>query len=197
MAITTVINYGMDWVYLNARNEQVPFDESQGQYLVSTRVIKPDTLLWSKSLGNWTAASVARPDLFNITSPAHAATMAVSTPTAQRAMQPDFSAVRHVEGYNEKSVVAELARPLAKAAGWMQFLGVVYCLNFIAIIPIFMAIKCFTAASNAKAAAVSGDFNNLRQAQKEVAEVFMLQGYAIIVGVSLYIIIWIVTLASL
>ena len=60
-----------------------------------------------------------------------------------------------------------------------------------------MAIKCFTAASNAKAAAVSGDFNNLRQAQKEVAEFFMLQGYAIIVGVSLYIIIWIVTFASL
>ena len=185
----------MDWVYLNARNEQVPFGESQGQYLVSARVIKPDTLLWSESLGNWTAASVARPDLFNITSPAHAAPMAVSTPTAQRAMQPDFNAAHHVEGYNEKSVVAELARPLAKAAGWLQFIGVVYCLNFIAIIPVFLAIKCFTAARNAKAAAVSGDLNQLREAQKEVAGFFVLMGSMLIVVASLYLIYFIIALA--
>lgn len=179
----------MQWLYNSDQNEQKVAIESDIPGLVNRGSIRADTLVWNNQLPDWTKASVALPYLFPVSSPVG---LPVDSPPRDLITRPNSEQeIRHLS-----LRCREMGRILDKASGWLQFLGVVYALSFFYIIPIFMAIKCFSIASGAKAVAKSGNYEQLNKILKEVRDLFVLQGVVVLVAVVFHIVIIILTLSA-
>ncbi len=170
----------MQWLYNSNQNEQKVATEADLPRLVSEGSIRSDTLLWNNQLTDWTEASQVLPDLFPIASPISAS--ASSQPIAPAGLSAPVAANTPSGGQYR-----DLARILVKASGWLQFLGVIYALSFIWILPIFLAVKCFAISSSAKTAARSGSYAHLQKTIKEIKDLFVLQGAIILLSFAFYI----------
>ena len=54
----------MQWYYLTDNQERKVVDASQLPELAKRGVIRPDTLVWSELLSDWTEAAIAKPNIF-------------------------------------------------------------------------------------------------------------------------------------
>lgn len=177
----------MQWLYISDRDEQTVTNESELSALVNQGSIRAHTLVWNSHLADWTEASIALPNLFSPPSFIGAtASLSPIAPIGQRALPESKPTI--------DAAYRELGKILEKASGWLQFLGVIYALNFITILPIFLAIKCFTISSNAKAASRSGDYPSLKKAISEVKDLFILQGAFALLIMLFYVLIFFITL---
>lgn len=176
----------MQWLYNSNQNEQKVATEADLPRLVSQGSIRSDTLVWNSQLTDWTEASQVLPSLFPPASP-------ISAFASPQPIAPVGHSAPIVANTPSDRQYRDLAKILAQASGWLQFLGVIYALNFIAIVPIFLAVKCFAISSSAKTAAKSGSYAHLQKTVKEIKNLFILQGAMTLVAFVIYAVIWLVS----
>jgi len=56
------------WFYVDSERQRHQITEEQIQSLVASGIIRPDTLIWTEGMAQWTAAAQAQPSLFQASS---------------------------------------------------------------------------------------------------------------------------------
>lgn len=170
-------------------------DEAQLPSLVNQGVIRPNTLLWSEILSDWTEAAKVQPALFGGTLNRQSTSdgipaLGVKAPPSPASSLP-VGGIR-ASGGDGESVrnYRELGKILSKSSGWLRFVGVLNFIGFIYIVPIFIGIKCFGIASAADEAARSGDLQQVRKAVTQISGLFILQGATALAAIFIYIVIF-------
>lgn len=135
----------MQWFYLDASQQQVPFEESDLSEVLQSGVIAGDTLLWNETMSDWQSATELFPDWFPTEPPPMQSPAPVvatrPAPVLAAGKAPTIGLVKRpiktVRGGSLSSatqedeppeapaeVVRDLASFLGARAGWMKFLGV-------------------------------------------------------------------------
>jgi|GEM_PF-2799943 len=54
----------MQWYYISEAKRRLPFQESDVPSLVDGRVLRPETMVWKKGMGDWISVSELQPEWF-------------------------------------------------------------------------------------------------------------------------------------
>jgi hypothetical protein len=169
-------------------------DESQLPSVARQGFIRPDTLLWSELLSDWTEAAVAKPNLFsNATSRqlTESVTLGERPAPVIQSPPPVWGEQPASVGVENRKNYRELGRILSKSSGWLRFVGVLNFIAFFFIVTIFIGIKCFGIALAAEEAARSGDYEKLKTAVTQTSSLFILHDALALFVIVIYFILFI------
>lgn len=196
----------MQWIYLDANQQQVPVEEEAVGGLVEQGIITGDTLLWSESLPDWQAAAEVFPGTFvaeETPAPAEAEPPKVIRPAPKIGLvKRQIKTARELElepppAVSDSDLIRDLASFLGAHAGWMKFYavisiigGVILCLTVVGAIvgwlPIWLGVILLKAANLSVTAQYSGYQEELEEALDRAGFFFKVQGITILVIIIFY-----------
>ncbi|NNE90306.1 MAG: DUF4339 domain-containing protein [Verrucomicrobiales bacterium] len=171
----------MQWFYLDANRQQIPFDENYLQALVTEGRVQPNTLVWNQSLGqDWQPAERIFPNWF---------------PDQQQLAETVAARTAAPKRLNEdlRELVRDLASYISANKGWIKFVGVMMFIGGALTIPIgllniWLGVILFKAANSAVMAEQTGTKESLEQCLYEVGRYFKISGIIVLIFMILYIV---------
>lgn len=202
----------MQWVYLDANQNQVPFDkDTQLTALLEAGTINNQTMIWYDGLDAWRPLSDLVDVEVDYEQPAPAAAApavyappatipAPTAPPSERLARSASAAGKALGGKDgEAAVVKYLAMAMVTHAGWIKFAGIMMiisgalaCLSITGIIigwlPIWMGVVLCNAANLARDSADRASKTLLFQAIERLGFYFKLTGILTIVMIVIYVV---------
>ncbi len=181
----------MQWYYLDANKQQVPFDENYLQPLINDGTVNSQTLLWNESLPEWRPANALFPDTF----PGAQNPPAQQTTQSQASSKPASSQLSAPKKLNDdlRETIMDLASYLSANAGWIKFFGIMLIIGGVAnlliligALHIWIGVILLKAADQAKIAERTGSKEVLEQSLYQMGRFFKINGIVFIVIMSIY-----------